>query len=72
MGFGGSLAPDMVRSMGMSLSNPIFRSEKGEELYQAVKDMMEHNTFGVANDLRRNGQLHLFLSLIAQGASLEE
>ncbi|MCI8354327.1 MAG: AraC family transcriptional regulator [Lachnospiraceae bacterium] len=72
VGFGGSLAPDMVRSMGMSLSNPIFRSEKGEELYQAVKDMMEHNTFGVANDLRRNGQLHLFLSLIAQGASLEE
>ena len=66
VGFGGSLAPDMVRSMGMSLSNPIFRSEKGEELYQAVKDMMEHNTFGVANDLRRNGQLHLFLSQIGR------
>ena len=34
--------------------------------------MMEHNTFGAANDLRRNGQLYLFLSLIAEGASLEE
>ncbi len=72
VGFGGALAPDIIKSMGLSLSNPIFKSEKGEELYQAVKDMMEHNTFGAANDLRRNGQLHLFLSLIAEGASLEE
>ena len=33
---------------------------------------MEHNTFGVANDLRRNGQLHLFLSLIAEEGTIEE
>ena len=72
VGFGGALAPDIIKSMGLSLSNPIFKSEKGEELYRAVKDMMEHNTFGAANDLRRNGQLYLFLSLIAEGASLEE
>ena len=72
VGFGGALAPDIIKSMGLSLSNPIFKSEKGEELYRAVKDMMEHNTFGAANDLRRNGQLSLFLSLIAEGASLEE
>ena len=72
VGFGGALAPDIIKSMGLSLSNPIFKSEKGEELYRAVKDMMEHNTFGAANDLRRNGQLYLFLSLIAGGASLEE
>ena len=61
VGFGGALAPDIIKSMGRSLSNPIFKSEKGEELYRAVKDMMEHNTFGAANDLRRNGQLYLFL-----------
>ena len=72
VGFGGSLAPDLVKSMGFSLSNPIFKSEKEKELYQVVKDMMEHNTFGVANDLRRNGQLQMFLSLIAEGATIEE
>lgn len=70
VGFGGALAPDIIKSMGLSLSNPIFKSEKGEELYRAVKDMMEHNTFGVADDLRRNGQLGVFLSVIAQSAGV--
>lgn len=72
VGFEGALAADLVSSMGLSITNPVFRSEKEEELYQAVKDMMEHNTFGVANDLRRNGQLHLFLSLIAEEGTIEE
>ncbi|MBD5463258.1 MAG: AraC family transcriptional regulator [Lachnospiraceae bacterium] len=72
VGFGGAHASELVKSMGLSILNPVFRSEKEEELYQAVKDMMEHNTFGVANDLRRNGQLHLFLSLIAEGITIEE
>lgn len=34
--------------------------------------MMEHNTFGLTNELRRNGQLHLFLSLIAENARPSE
>lgn len=72
VGFSGMIAEDTVKMMGLSLNNPVFLSKRGEELYQAVKDMMEHNTFGAANDLRRNGQLYLFLSLIAEGASLEE
>lgn len=72
MGFGGTHASELVKSMGLSISNPVFRSKKEEELYQAVKDMMEHNTFGVANDLRRKGQLHLFLSLISEGITIEE
>ena len=72
VGFGGSLAGELVKSMGLSLAGPVFKSEREKELYQAVKDMMEHNTFGVANDLRRNGQLQLFLSLIAEGVPVEE
>lgn len=28
--------------------------------------MMDHNTVGVANELRRNGLLHIFLSVVAQ------
>lgn len=72
VGFGGSQAFNLIKSMGLSLSNPVFKSEKEQELYQAVKDMMGHNTFGIANDLRRNGQLHLFLSLIAEGVSIKD
>ena len=60
VGFSGMIAEDTVKMMGLSLNNPVFLSKRGEELYQAVKDMMEHNTYGIANDLRRNGQLQLF------------
>lgn len=72
VGFHGQLAPGIVKSMGLSLTNPVFKSEKDKELYEAVKDMLEHNTFGISNELRRNGQLHLFLSLIAESAHIEE
>lgn len=72
VGFSGLKASELVKSMGLSILNPVFRSEKGEELYLAIKDMMEHNTFGIANDLRRKGQLQMFLSLIAEDISVEE
>lgn len=72
VGFDGSLAPDLVKSMGLTMASPIFKSEKEKELYEAVKDMMEHNTSGAANALRRNGQLQLFLSFIAEGSFVEE
>ena len=72
VGFSGMLAESTVKSMGLSLSNPIFRSERGEELYEAVRDMMEHNTYGISNDLRRNGQLQLFLSIISESVPIEK
>ena len=62
----------MLKAMGLSLSSPVFCSDKEQELSRAVMDMMEHNRVGIANDLRRNGQLHLFLSLIAESARVEE
>ncbi|MCM1127914.1 MAG: AraC family transcriptional regulator [Lachnospiraceae bacterium] len=72
VGFSGNLAESTVKAMGLSLNSPVFMSERGEELYQTVKDMMEHNTYGIANDLRRNGQLQLFLSIIAEGVPIEK
>lgn len=72
VGFNGSMAGELIKSMGLSAATPVFRSDKDKELTKAVMDMMEHNTFGVANDLRRSGQLYLFLSLIAESAHIEE
>lgn len=72
VGFSGQEARELVGHMGLSLQHPIFKSDRAEELYQAVKDMMEHSTFEIANDLRRNGQLHLFLSIIAESAPVSE
>lgn len=72
VGFSGSSAQEYVQGMGLSITHPIFKSEQSDKLYRVVRDMMEHNTFGIANDLRRNGQLGIFLSMIAEGVPVLE
>lgn len=72
VGFDGSEAEGYLRAMGLSGRHPIFKSDRSEELYDTVRDMMEHNTFGMANDLRRNGLLSIFLSLIAADLDVVE
>lgn len=72
VGFSGTQAAEYIENIGLSLRQPVFKSDASEELYQIVKDMMEHNTFGLSNDLRRNGQLGVFLSVIAEGSRLEK
>lgn len=72
VGFDGSEAEGYLRAMGLSGRHPIFKSGRSGELYDTVRDMMEHNTFGMANDLRRNGLLSIFLSLIAADADVVE
>lgn len=68
VGFAGSRAQEYLNAMGLSGRHPVFSCEKSEELYSIVKDMMEHNTFGAADDLRRNGLLGVFLSVIADSS----
>lgn len=70
VGFGGSRAGEYLKDMGLSVRHPIFSCGRSEELYTIVRDMMEHNTFGFANELRRNGQLGVFLSVIADSAGV--
>lgn len=72
VGFSGVRAGEYVRGMGLSAAHPIFASEDSDELYQIVKDMMEHNTYSLTNGLRRNGLLGMFLSVIAKTASVQE
>ena len=70
IGFGGKRAEKIVSQLGLSLQQPVFKSDKSETIYNLVKDMMEHNTFSVEDDLRRNGLLSMFLSVIASGLSV--
>lgn len=72
VGFSGAQTEEYVKKIGLSVRQPIFHSEESEELYRIVKDMMEHNTYGLSNDLRRNGQLEIFLSIIAEGTAVAE
>lgn len=70
VGFDGSEAAGYLAAMGLSEQHPIFTCDKSEELYAVIRDMMEHNISGMANDLRRNGQLGVFLSIIADGVDV--
>ena len=70
IGFAGTKAAEYMESIGLSVASPVFCSAKSDELYRIVHDMMEHNTFGLTDDLRRNGLLHMFLSVISESAQV--
>lgn len=72
VGFSGTKALQCMESMGLSGADPIFEAENSEELYRIVHDMMEHNTYGTTDMLRRDGLLHLFLAQIAQYRNVSE
>ncbi len=72
VGFSGSQAEEFLRKVGLSTKHPVFESDQSEELYETVKDMMEHNTYSMSNDIRRNGLLRVFLSIISENAMIPE
>ena len=71
VGFSGSGVESFVAYTGLSARQPIFQSDRSDELYGSVRAMREHNTYGLTNELRRNGQLQIFLSLIAESAGTQ-
>lgn len=72
VGFSGNRAEEYVNGLGISARRPVFGSGHSDELYGIVRDMMEHNTFGMRNELRRNGLLQIFLSVVAQSTPVTE
>ncbi|MDD3368707.1 MAG: AraC family transcriptional regulator [Lachnospiraceae bacterium] len=72
VGFSGDGAERIVQEMGLSDQHPVFRSDKGDKLYAIVKEMIEHNTYEISNELKRVGLLHLFLSIVAENTPMEE
>ncbi|WP_035801754.1 AraC family transcriptional regulator [Butyrivibrio sp. FCS014] len=72
VGFGGKRAEAIVSQLGLSLVQPVFKSDAQQTIYDLIKDMMDHNTFSVEDVLRRNGLLSMFLSVIASGISVSQ
>lgn len=66
VGFTGASASECVSQLGLSVGHPVFYSDKSNELYETVKNMMEYNTYSFHDNLKRNGYLSLFLSTIAE------
>lgn len=70
VGFTGSGENECVEKLGITATHPVFKLNDTEEIYSIVKDMMEYNTHSFADKLRRNGDLALFLSVIAKRSDL--
>ena len=70
VGFRGVGVEKILGNMGLSVSHPIFQCADSEQLYEVVKDMMQHNTYGIANELRRSGQLGIFLSILSENVQV--
>lgn len=68
VGFTGAEAESVVEELGLSVNHPVFFCDKTQEIYSTVTDMMEYNTYSFSDNLRRNGYLSIFLSLIATRA----
>lgn len=66
VGFGGTQAPKAASLLGLSVDNPVFSSPDTDLIYNIVHEMIEHNTFSLYDVYNRNGQLMLFLSVIAR------
>ena len=41
VGFYGGMTEEVIKTMGLSLADPVFKSDKEKELYQSVMDMIE-------------------------------
>lgn len=67
VGFTGKEAKNILNSIGLSQTNPIFTCDQGEKLKKYVFDMLKHNYSSQADSYRLLGMLYLFLSVIAEG-----
>lgn len=70
IGFDGEEAEIYLNNAGLNKNNLIFQNENGELLKKYIDDMLEHNTLSTSNELRLQGLLFLFFSLIAKNSTI--
>ncbi|MCL2717815.1 MAG: AraC family transcriptional regulator [Lachnospiraceae bacterium] len=67
--FNGENADEIIRSIGLTVKKPVFKSKKIDEIQQIVKEMMANSTFDISAEMRRNGYFSVFMSLVANGST---
>lgn len=65
IGFSGKEAGSIVSSLGLSMNQPIFRSEEKEKLLGYVMNMLHHDHSSTEDTFYTLGMMFLFLSTIA-------
>ena len=61
--FDGNEAAALVEEIGLSLEKPLFKSPKQEEINRIISQMLEHNNFTLASELKRDGLFKVLLSV---------
>lgn len=66
VGFSGDNCARYLQEIGLDHNHLIFQSDRGDELFDIVRDMLKHNTISVSNEMRLQGLLFLFFSILAE------
>lgn len=66
IGFDGSHAVRYLFDIGLSENRLIYHSNRGEQLYKTVMDMMAHNTCNTSDQYRIEGLLYTFFSILSE------
>ncbi|MCL2253672.1 MAG: AraC family transcriptional regulator [Lachnospiraceae bacterium] len=64
VGFNGSLTDQIVKNIGLSSENPVFKADDADEIYRIVQEMTENDSCEMYDELLRNGLLAVLLSSI--------
>lgn len=68
VGFSGSRARELLRSVGLQQASPVFTCRPGQGLEPYIADMMEHNYATASDAYRREAMLMLIFSTLAQAS----
>ncbi len=68
VGFSGSRALELLRSVGLSQNSPVFTCQPQQSPEKYILDMLEHNHATPQDAYRREAMLLLFFSALAQAA----
>ncbi|NCC45246.1 MAG: AraC family transcriptional regulator [Clostridia bacterium] len=72
VGFTGIKADECAMNAGFSLKSPVRKIECMEELYRYIDDMIDAHQLSFADELKRNGVLMLFFSVLIDDYKKQE
>lgn len=72
IGFDGEGAEKYLRELGIIQHKPIFRTDKLDELFSLLKEMLKRKNLTLAEELKLQGLFYEFFSLIVEENSIEE
>ena len=70
VGFDGTLAPSLLRELGLGENRLTYFCDRKEELQKVISDMLQNQIYSGANDLYLQSQLYLFFSILLKSTTI--